>query len=309
MPSLTAQRQAVVIGAVAAFAISLSAAPYAQAQEMSQGVKISPTDIARALVNLETNVPGLLAKATHNPNVLVPNDPLQGVKLWNAEGQEIRVVIPNTSESAQKAVLAGGTSVYPSRGMSASATIERADGIQLLAYISGPQAPTSYTYKFVFSGTQRLDIREGVVVVRDASGISEFVIGTPWAVDAKGKRVSTFYEIRGSSLIQTVDHQSDPSISYPVIVDPPLSAGNVAQMCNQMKKKLEQCSHPGIYRGANWPAANAECAKKAIAEGLTQAAIAGATAFFTPPPTKAGLVAIGTINFAGRWLFCYVTGE
>lgn len=44
-------------------------------------------------------------------------------------------------------------------------------------------------------------------------------IAAPWARDATGRAVPTRYEIRGSTLVQVVEHRGG-NVSYPVVADP-----------------------------------------------------------------------------------------
>lgn len=41
----------------------------------------------------------------------------------------------------------------------------------------------------------------------------------PWAVDADGVDVATWYEVRGTTLVQVVDHRGK-NVTYPIVADP-----------------------------------------------------------------------------------------
>jgi len=45
------------------------------------------------------------------------------------------------------------------------------------------------------------------------------VVAPPWAKDAAGENVKTHYQLNGSVLTQTVEHQA-PGVAYPVLADP-----------------------------------------------------------------------------------------
>src|SRR4051812_19016256 len=46
----------------------------------------------------------------------------------------------------------------------------------------------------------------------------------PWARDAAGRRIPTYYKLDGTTLIQVVEHRA-AGTSYPVVADPKVSIG------------------------------------------------------------------------------------
>jgi len=63
------------------------------------------------------------------------------------------------------------------------------------------------------------DHASGATVVYKADGSISSAFGLPWAYDADGQEVPTWYEVEGSTLLQYVDHLS-ADFAYPVVADP-----------------------------------------------------------------------------------------
>lgn len=91
-------------------------------------------------------------------------------------------------------------------------------GVRVLTVISDPQATSAFSYTF--------DVPQGTTLERSATGYhlkSETVLygslRLPWAVDAEGIQLPTWYTWSGTTLTQHVDH-SAANIEYPVVADP-----------------------------------------------------------------------------------------
>ena len=69
-------------------------------------------------------------------------------------------------------------------------------------------------------GVDSIEIQEdGSAIVYDRDNTAISLIGKPWAEDAEGKEVKTWYTTDGLTLIQHVEHRV-PGIVYPVVADP-----------------------------------------------------------------------------------------
>ena len=85
--------------------------------------------------------------------------------------------------------------------------------------IDSPNSPDTYTFDF--------DLPEGFTLEKAPNGGAFFRssedeitgrIKAPWAVDAAGNQVNTYFEIQDNQLIQKVDLSAD--LHYPVTADP-----------------------------------------------------------------------------------------
>jgi hypothetical protein len=59
---------------------------------------------------------------------------------------------------------------------------------------------------------------DGAVFIVGGDGKVIGGFGVPWAKDSAGREVPTRYEVRGSELVQVVDHHE--GLAYPVVADP-----------------------------------------------------------------------------------------
>lgn len=77
----------------------------------------------------------------------------------------------------------------------------------------------TFTPEVPIGGTVTLDEETGGVIVADAEGNVSSVLASPWAYDAEGTEVPTWYEVENGEVHQYVDHVSR-QYSYPVVADP-----------------------------------------------------------------------------------------
>ncbi|MCK2035771.1 hypothetical protein KZC51_06440 [Microbacterium sp. SSW1-49] len=85
-------------------------------------------------------------------------------------------------------------------------------------------APDSFAYPVnVPAGGSVALTESGGVRIADASGTAIGFLETPWAKDATGKDVPTYFEVAGNTVTQNVD-LSDPTIQFPVVADPDMWA-------------------------------------------------------------------------------------
>lgn len=92
-------------------------------------------------------------------------------------------------------------------------------GAQSIITIKNFQAPQSYSFD--------VELEDGVSLSLDNDGTVDIMgngqnlmgeIKKPWAVDAEGNAVETWFEVQGRTLIQHVDFNEDTA--FPVVADP-----------------------------------------------------------------------------------------
>lgn len=118
------------------------------------------------------------------------------------------------------AVLIGGVGLAPA---SADSSVPRSQdsSVQMVTMIADSSAPKEYVYDFDLPEGASMEILEsGLVLVEDSEGNFIAGVAAPWAKDAEGVDVPTHYEIRGSALVQIVEHRGQESVAYPVTADP-----------------------------------------------------------------------------------------
>lgn len=100
----------------------------------------------------------------------------------------------------------------------AGAVAQTNDGFSIYTVISNRNAPDSYSYK--------LNLPVGVATTEFQGGYSlddfkdfSVVISAPWAIDANGKNLDTWYTLENDVLTQHID-LSAANIAFPVVADP-----------------------------------------------------------------------------------------
>ena len=94
------------------------------------------------------------------------------------------------------------------------------DGSFLMALliIRDENSSTEYRFENAVPADHKAEVQaDGSVTFFDADGNEAGGIGAPWAVDAMDQPVATSYQMDGSTLVQTVDHEG---AAYPVVADP-----------------------------------------------------------------------------------------
>lgn len=67
---------------------------------------------------------------------------------------------------------------------------------------------------------------DGSIEVADNSGDVIMAIDLPYAFDAEGKELNTYYVLKGNTVTQVVKHKGVDNVSYPIIADPSVKFGS-----------------------------------------------------------------------------------
>lgn len=153
----------------------------------------------------------------------VPLDAKRGVRLGNGDSA-MTIGIPGSSKSGKGHVVAEGTVAYSSTDSYASSVqvLQQGDvrAVRLLTVIEEASAPTSFDYPIDMPDGASIQMQsDGSAMVVGIKGETISLIGKPWAKDAVGKEVRTWYTTNGASLTQHVNHNV-AGIAYPVVADP-----------------------------------------------------------------------------------------
>lgn len=128
-------------------------------------------------------------------------------------GKEVSLKLPNNELNSL------GLDEYSTSpgGASFAVTNEGEGAFRSLIHI--PNLESNGEFEFSFSNDVILtSLPDGGVVVRDNAGNILGTLDTPWAIDATGAPVHTWYEIRQSTIVQHVSPNS--STQFPVVADP-----------------------------------------------------------------------------------------
>lgn len=196
--------------------VSVTAADVATTLAHDTGV-FAASDKTNAASDADTAIQAVTAGAT----VEVPKDPNEGVTLGATNGPKLEIQLSNANSSQDAAQIAPGTVAYSSTNGSANAVQATEDGgVRMLTVIDNPNAPTAYSYNVTIpdGGIIQLTIDGGAVVI-GLDGTVFATVAAPWAHDALGRTVRTYFTTNGANLTQHIEHNV-PGVVYPVTADP-----------------------------------------------------------------------------------------
>ncbi len=195
---------------------SLSAIP-SIAEESSDVATTSDADSAIVATVAADGAEGEVAATT----VEIPRNPEDGVTLSGGDAPAIEISLPNAAAASDAAVVADGTVAYPASNGSASAVQATEDGgVRMLTIIDNAGAPAEYPYTVTVPNGGHIELtEEGGAVVLDANGDVIATVDVPWAKDANGMVLQTWFTTDGQTLTQHVIHNVE-GVVYPVNADP-----------------------------------------------------------------------------------------
>ncbi len=154
----------------------------------------------------------------------IPLDVSEPLTLQADGGAEILMSLPASSgmsavdadAAAVTHVLDDGSSILP---------LVRSNGVlQVLSVIPDDASPASFVYGLTAGeGSSLVALSDGSVELVDAAGEPVAVVAAPWATDAAGKTIETWFTTDGGWLTQVVDLEAAGDVTYPVVADPAAS--------------------------------------------------------------------------------------
>jgi hypothetical protein len=201
--------------------------PTVTAGEVQQALQYTPDvlhDSTQTATTSDTD--SAIQAATAGATIDVPKDASQGVTLAADQGPSLDIQLPNADQSGDAQQIAPGIVAYSSNDGAANAVQATEDGgVRMLTVIDNPTAPTTYDYKVTVPGGGRIELTEdGGAIVLDSNNQPISTVSTPWARDARGKRIRTWFTTDGITLTQHIKHNVR-GVVYPVVGDPRFSFG------------------------------------------------------------------------------------
>lgn len=162
----------------------------------------------------------MIVESEHT-SVDIPKKPEDGVTLSLENGTSIDIALPNADEAKNAKRVAPGIVAYAGNDGSANAVqADESGGVRMLTIIDNVNAPMEYEYTVTVPSGGRIELTsEGGAVVLDGNAQPIVSIGTPWAKDATGISVDTWFTTDGLTLQQHVLHTVS-GVTYPVTADP-----------------------------------------------------------------------------------------
>lgn len=132
----------------------------------------------------------------------------------------MHVALP-TGTGGRTTTLPNGNKMHRTTEGVSIAPIAKTDGsVQVTFVIDGPASPTSFEFPVETVPGATLAVQEdGSATYTGKGGKLLLAAPAPWATDSAGVSLPTRFLVRGSTLIQVVDHTAQ-KVTYPVVADP-----------------------------------------------------------------------------------------
>lgn len=167
----------------------------------------------------------------------VPKDTSEPIYLTDGISDEVEMNLPQEVEQMDTELTERGTVLYTADNLDVSFDVEplqvvgeneqTMEGLRTSIIIDNENAPREYEFSYDLSDGDRLvssteylgeEFDTGEYYVVDSANVIKYIIDAPWAKDANGKDVNTYYRKEGNKLIQVVDF--DKNTAFPVVADP-----------------------------------------------------------------------------------------
>ena len=171
-------------------------------------------------VNLKSDQDSAGIVKINNSTIDIPKDADEPVNV-KAGNTSINITLPELEGAKEGKVIAKGVVAYASESDFSNTVQANNDGsVRMTTIIDNPDAPTEYEYKVDLPTGGKIELQsDGSAVLYDNSNTAISIISKPWAKDATGKEVKTWFSTDGLTLTQYVEHNV-PGIVYPVVADP-----------------------------------------------------------------------------------------
>jgi len=231
-PSSTWRQAIAFIGAVG---IALTGATVAVAAtddtDATAAAVSEAAGVADAVVDAAPADSGQLVAEVTAGTVSVDTEPGGAATITPTEGEEISIGLPLEVETAAGEEAADGSIVF--EGLDSTDVVVQVldDGTRVSTVIRDREAPARFSYPLsddlepFIEADGSVSLLKQITVTDPGSGAEitgTSVVGTiaaPWARDAAGRDLRTWYEVDGSVLIQVVKHHVR-GVTYPVVADP-----------------------------------------------------------------------------------------
>ena len=256
---------------------------------------VEPDDTASQVAGVAPNLGGIhsgqvdgteLVAVTEHGSATIGLDPARGVTIDPAAtsgavtdvSSSLSVGLPNEVSVGDGQQTADGSVVYPALDDRADVVAQALEtgAVRLQTVTRTADGPHRFTYEF----DEDLDI----VVLEDGSaelsrdsgdGISVVVgtIETPWALDANGRKVETYYEAHENELVQVL--RPDKDAEYPIVADPTAAPITLGVRVRFNRAETNVVASSTVATAATW-CGGVGAALAPFAGGVGGAAIAGA---------------------------------
>ena len=193
------------------------------AAEAAESLEQAAPSVLESAAEVSTTASGptAMAATVAGTEVVVPNDPAEGITMDTSRGPASTIDLPAATRADDAQPVAPGVVAYDNNNGSATVPVVTEQGsLAVHTTITGPEAPTRYAYPITVPGGGRVELTaDGGAQVLDPAGALISTVAPPWAKDANDAAIPTRFEVEGNTLFQVVEH-ADAGVSYPVVADP-----------------------------------------------------------------------------------------
>ncbi|MEX0594866.1 MAG: hypothetical protein WD512_00065 [Candidatus Paceibacterota bacterium] len=171
-------------------------------------------------VNLKSDQDSVGIIKTNNSIIDIPKNPDEAVNL-KTDNTEINISLPELDNPQEGEIIAKGVVAYASESDFSNTVQANNDGsVRMTTIIDNPNAPTEYEYRVELEQGGKIELQsDGGAIVYNNKQEPISIIAKPWAKDAEGKEVKTWFSTDGLTLIQHVEHNV-AGVVYPIVADP-----------------------------------------------------------------------------------------
>lgn len=170
-----------------------------------------------------------------NTTVEIPKDATDKITLDAAydEDEDISIKLPNEAVGSDTNITKNGTVIYKNEEQPVSFAVQPInnnsfEGVRTLINIKNNTAPKEYSFTFDLDEGSKLisdseylgeEFSSGEIFIVNSENIIVGIIDKPWAYDANGEAVETYYRIDNTNtLTQVVNFTNDNA--FPIVADP-----------------------------------------------------------------------------------------
>ncbi|MDD6043738.1 MAG: hypothetical protein PUB87_08325 [Eubacteriaceae bacterium] len=170
-------------------------------------------------------------------DIIIPREGKDNIETMLPTGDSVSLELPKEVNGVDGILTKDGTIVYNSSDEEMSLFVhatesnndngEKEIGVRATIIIEAATAPSVYEFKYdlpegayLISGSEVIsdEISKNEVAAVGADGFILFTVKEPWAKDANGNSIPTYFTISGNKLMQHIEFNNDTS--FPVVADP-----------------------------------------------------------------------------------------